>query len=117
MGAAAAGSFATAAALAIGWLRFDCPACMHASQATHPTCCLPTPCLLPAHSCPLLLSSPCSPAATDFVVVVNGAVCRPCARLYTLLQESARPLLPPSVITAEYQGEGLAVLKRTENGA
>ncbi|PRW33169.1 hypothetical protein C2E21_7839 [Chlorella sorokiniana] len=55
------------------------------------------------------------PAATDFVVVVNGAVCRPCSRLYPLMQESASPLLPPSVLTAEYKGDGLALLKRTEN--
>lgn len=95
------------------------PACTPHKPPTPPAACPRPAYSLPthAHSCPLLLSSPCSPAATDFVVVVNGAVCRPCARLYTLLQESARPLLPPSVITAEYQGEGLAVLKRTENGA
>jgi len=48
--------------------------------------------------------------------VVNGAVCRPCARLYPLLQESGSPLLPPLVLTAEFRGEGLALLKRTENG-
>lgn len=60
---------------------------------------------------------PRSPAATDFVVVVNGKVCRPCARLYPLLQEAPAPLLPPAVLSAEYRGEGLALLKRTENGA
>lgn len=53
-----------------------------------------------------------SPLATDFVVVVNGKVCRPCARLYPLLQE-APPLLPS--LSAAYAGEGLAVLKRAEN--
>ena len=52
------------------------------------------------------------PANTDFVVVVNGKVCRPCARLYPLLQEV--PALLPS-LSAVYEGQGLAVLKRAEN--
>ncbi|PSC69296.1 hypothetical protein C2E20_7243 [Micractinium conductrix] len=52
------------------------------------------------------------PANADFVVVVNGKVCRPCSRLYPLLQEEA-PLLPS--LSAVYEGEGVAVLKRTEN--
>ena len=53
------------------------------------------------------------PAAADFVVVVNGKVCRPCARLYPLLQEAPSPLLPS--LSAAYVGQGLAVLKRAEN--
>lgn len=52
------------------------------------------------------------PVNTDFVVVVNGKVCRPCARLYPLLQE-APPLLPS--LSAVYEGQGVAVLKRAEN--
>jgi hypothetical protein len=52
------------------------------------------------------------PAGVDFVVVVNGKVCRPCARLYPLLQE-APPLLPS--LSTVYAGEGLSVLKRVEN--
>ncbi|KAL4421190.1 hypothetical protein ABPG77_010065 [Micractinium sp. CCAP 211/92] len=52
------------------------------------------------------------PANTDFVVVVNGKVCRPCARLYPMLQEV--PALLPS-LSAVYEGQGLAVLKRAEN--
>ncbi|KAL4854424.1 hypothetical protein ACK3TF_004779 [Chlorella vulgaris] len=53
-----------------------------------------------------------SPQSTDFVIVVNGKVCRPCSRLYPLLQE-APPLLP--TLSAVYAGEGVAVLKRAEN--
>ena len=83
------------------------PVAAHIHPANH----IPT---LPLSRLPSLLDN--SPANTDFVVVVNGAVCRPCARLYPLLQESGSPLLPPSVLTAEFRGEGLALLKRTENG-
>jgi hypothetical protein len=53
-----------------------------------------------------------APRDTDFVVVVNGKVCRPCSRLYPLLRE-AEALLP--ALSFAYVGDRLAVLKRVQN--
>lgn len=36
---------------------------------------------------------------------MNGQACRPCARLYPLLQESAAPLLPAATLAGEFTGE------------
>ena len=50
---------------------------------------------------------------THFVVVVNGKVCRPCSRLYPLLEELPDPVLP--TLSHAYVGSTLTLLKRIEN--
>lgn len=52
-------------------------------------------------------------AGTHFVIVVNGKVCRPCSRIYPLVQELDDPLLPQ--LSHAFVGTNVTLLRRIEN--
>ena len=52
------------------------------------------------------------PAATQFVVVVNGEQCSPCARLYPALHEEPAAL---DSLSSAHVGRSVTVLQRVEN--
>lgn len=52
------------------------------------------------------------PLNTDFVVIVNGKICRPCSRLYPMLREVAPEV---DAISTAFIGDGITMLQRKEN--